>query len=138
METIPIEKCKNRFLYRVKSRNFKFGVFDKRYSSFIGLAREFRQPCLSEEFHRERKGHLGSVYPKEELEKVPDNLSIDRVVGTFDENTWRPIKSYVPEGGKEIWYFKDTCVSSEKISPLYLGNRDLLTWLIKKEREYKL
>lgn len=138
MGTIPIKECKHKFLYRLKSRSLKAGVFDERYSGFIGVARSFGHPCLFVEYHAERGGPLSSAYPKEELEKLPKEISLDDTFGAVDHRTWKPIGQRISKDGKTEWYFKDTSIVSEKIFPMNVGNLDFLDWLIKKEEYYKV
>ena len=123
MNYIPLEKCKNRSLYKIKSRNLEFGVFNKDTLGFIGIREKLGSEFLFTEYHcdsgfeiefgdvdgRKRKASFGSVFPKKELERIPDELSL------------KPYFEIEKEGRKYAAI-----------------NDDLFNWLNEKEIEYIL
>lgn len=75
---IPLGECKNRVLYRIKSRNLSFGVFCQETGGFIGLHEKFGYVYIFEEYHRDSGQPLGTVTPLEELpETLPTEILLN-------------------------------------------------------------
>ena len=64
---IPRAECKDRFLYRIHSRNLVFGVFRAATGGFIGLRTKFGSVYAFEEYHWENES-FATVRPEELLE----------------------------------------------------------------------
>ena len=71
MQVIPVEKCRHGYLYAVKARNFKVGVFDETCDAFVGVRTKFADSFLEREFHCDQGAPFGSAYPLKELKPVP-------------------------------------------------------------------
>lgn len=81
---IPSNQCKIGYLYRIASRNLRFGIFTGGdYGGFLGIRTKFGYQYLFTEYHYDLGGHCGTVSPKEEIcqspftEKQLDNETIE-------------------------------------------------------------
>lgn len=72
---IPVQECIEGYLYKIRARNASFGVFSKP-DVFMIARTKFIDTFLFEE-HHESAEHFGTVYPLEQLEKVPDEILVD-------------------------------------------------------------
>jgi hypothetical protein len=80
MKHIPIDQCKDGFLYIIKARNANLGIFDEKKKSFIISRMKFKSNFLDEELHWDEKDDsfikvfgrpmLGTAKPLNELELV--------------------------------------------------------------------
>lgn len=129
---IPLEKCEDRYLYRIRSRNLSFGVFNKSCNGFIGIREKFGSRFLFTEFHYDTGRPYGTVAPDEKLIKLPDDIELKENLYTIDSVSKRLVKFDKPvfQGGKG-WYFVDTGESNDDIYPTYIINRELFKWLDK-------
>jgi len=59
---IPLSECVKGRLYKIKSRNLLYGVFDGR-DGFIGIRGKFEDEYLFREFHWETGAPHGTVSP---------------------------------------------------------------------------
>jgi len=72
---IPKADCKDRKLYRIKSRNLAIGVFRAATGGFLGLRTKFGSTFVDEEFHWDNGEPYGTVDPQEELpEELPSGV----------------------------------------------------------------
>lgn len=69
-DIIPIDKCKDRYLYIITARNASIGIFDKKTSSFIISRTKFRSNYLFSEVHYDQDENFGTATPLKELELV--------------------------------------------------------------------
>ena len=83
---IPKTKCKDRFLYRIHSRNLLFGVFREETGGFIGLRTKFGSVYAFEEYHWDNGEPYGTVNPEELLEELPVDIKLDTDLGSFCGN----------------------------------------------------
>ena len=67
---IPIEKCKDRRLYRLRARNLAFGVFSAEHKAFFGIREKFSDRYIDTEYDNSATA----------LEEMPDELPSDIVV----------------------------------------------------------
>jgi len=139
MEGIPLDKCKDRVLYRIHSRNLAFGVFDITKEGFVGIREKFRDYFLFTEYHHDTGPPYGTVNPKEELEPMPKGMSLEESLRTIDKKTGRPVAFDKPviHGGRG-WYYTDTDEASGDIHPVSVSNDELFDWLKEKEKQYSL
>src|SRR5690242_8016495 len=77
-EYISLNDCEDGFIYKIKSRNLKFGLFIKERNGFLGIRTKFNTRFLFMEYHWDADTSFGTVKPKEKLHFVP---------GNFDENS---------------------------------------------------
>ena len=137
-ESIPLEKCKNRVLYRIHSRNLGFGVFNEADNGFVGIREKFGVEYLFTEYHWDTGEPFGTVHPVEELEPLPEDIDIRESLGTVDEETGKPLVFDKPraEGGKG-WHFADGTVTDDKVMPMSVSNKKLFQWLDEKRKQYR-
>lgn len=89
---IPIEECKEGFLYRVHSRNFNYGVFvksDKRFKkpSFLGVGCNFGKYFIETEFHYDSDDSFGTASPNFLIKECPvDWTDNDVLLNWLKEN----------------------------------------------------
>ena len=70
-EKIPMDQCKEGYLYRIDSRNLTFGIFREESKGFVGIREKFGSEYLFTEFHFDTGTPFGTVNPEEELEQCP-------------------------------------------------------------------
>ena len=139
---IPLEKCKDRFLYRIHSRNLEFGVYSEREKGFIGIRQKFGSEYLFTEYHWDTGAPCGTVKPQEELYLIPEDLILNESLGTKDQTTGRLIEFDKPikDGGRG-WYYldaKDELIKDNiNIRPVTIHNDDLFNFLKQIEDSYK-
>ena len=129
---IALEDCKDRFLYRLKSRNLSLGVFNKKRNGFVGIREKFGARYLATEYHYDTGAPFGTAQPLEELEEMPAGLeAVEMFEGAIDGETNRMVDfdKAVAAEGKWGWYFVDTGEYSEKIRPYAISNKKLKEWL---------
>ena len=80
---IPKDLCRDRFLYRINSRNLLSGVYRSATGGFIGIRAKFGDLYLFEEYHHDNGMPFGTVFPLEELEKLPDGILLKESLGSF-------------------------------------------------------
>jgi hypothetical protein len=87
-EYIPLDECKEGYVYFLHSRNLSVGVFDGR-SGFIGIRSKFESTYLFTEYHWDTGAPYGTVRPKQELGKLRDGADLTTSLGTVDKVTNR-------------------------------------------------
>jgi hypothetical protein len=109
-----LENCKDRYLYKIVSRNFGLGVFDAKNRDFIGIRNKCGDTFLDRENYT-----IGCVKVLEEIEKIPDNIEL--TVGGFSDT----LKQHYTVFGKK------------SVGPLWLDNIDLFNYLSGINDEHK-
>lgn len=134
---IKLDQCKNRFLYRIHSRNLNFGVYSEEAKGFIGIREKFGSKYLFTEYHWDTGEPYGTVKPQEELFIIPEEFILKEYLGSKDHKTGRLIEFDKPvkDGGKG-WYYIDTGEPSTNISPVSIHNNDLFDFLTNVEKSY--
>jgi len=123
LNCIPLSQCKPRYLYKIDSRNLSYGVFTgSSDGGFIGIRQKFGNEFLFMEEHADAGG---TVYPKEELVKIPDDIQIVESLGTKDITTDRLVV-YVQDKG---WRFTDEEEANKEIIPCGIRNGALYHYL---------
>jgi len=135
---IPMEECKTRRLYRIRSRNLRVGVYDGK-EGFLGIRTKFGSRYVFTEYHWDQGPPHGTVKPQEDLGvDLPEEILLEEYVGTVDKSTRRPVgfdrtKATPEEGGNAVgykgWYFTDTGEYSQGIHGVLVGNDKLFAWL---------
>ena len=100
---MPLDECKDRYLYQINSRNLSRGVYNEQTKGFIGIRNKFGDDYLFTEYHYDIGPSFGgTVFPKKELGKIPDDLELKETLDTIDEKSKRPVKFDKPisEGGQ--------------------------------------
>ena len=72
---IPLDKCKDKYLYKIDSRNLSYGVFRKSTSGFLGIRTKFGSRFIFEENHWDSDPNFGTVKPEKEL--IPCDIDIE-------------------------------------------------------------
>jgi hypothetical protein len=86
MQHIKAEDCKDGGLYRIWSRNLRFGVYRVECRGFIGIREKFFHEYLFTEYHWDNGPPFGTVKPKEFLEDCPIQPISEHLGDTFDDN----------------------------------------------------
>lgn len=72
---IPVDQCVDRGVYKIHSRNLSVGVYRADIKGFIGIRLKFGDKYLSTEFHYDTGAPFGTVFPKEQIGVLPDNIA---------------------------------------------------------------
>lgn len=93
---IPLAECKKRHVYRIHSRNLKFGVYDGD-GGFIGIREKFGSRYSFTEYHRDTGAPHGTVHPQEDLGPIPEGIELLESVSTGDHSftTYRLLFEYL-------------------------------------------
>ena len=150
---IPIDKCVNRRLYRIQSRNLTLGVFNSLTNGFFGLRKKFDSIYIFQEYHYDNGPPYGTVFPIEELvDELPSNIQMVRILGEVCENCRKKV-DYVrwPEGGEREKILSDGSVMKvpgqwehieetdcQDVVADTLYNSDLDEWLHAMSVKYEL
>lgn len=131
-EYIKMEHCLKGHLYRVHSRNLSLAVYDGD-EGFIGIRTKFKDRYLFTEYHYDQGAPFGTVFPLEEIEKLPDGIEAVESYGPFHAGTDRKVAfgGYLDKGGKG-WFYLDTGEASQKIDPRTRQNAKLFDYLERK------
>lgn len=68
---IPLDECEHQGFYRIRCRNFDYGVFNERTKGFVGIREKFGSTYLFTEYHWDTGAPFGTVTPIELLERCP-------------------------------------------------------------------
>lgn len=137
MSYIPMEQCKNGYLYRIHSRNLAYGVYREKVQGFIGIREKFGHEYLFTEFHWDTGEPFGTVQPAREIEPCPSDIELTEHYDTIDSKTGRKVLHETKVDGKgRGWFFVDTGETSNDINPVSPENEKLFKWLEEKEKQY--
>lgn len=149
---IPKTECKDRRLYRIRSRNLTFGIYHADTGGFMGLRHKFGDTYLFTEYHYDNGAPYGTVNPIKDLEAdLP--AEIGNSEGSSICQKCRGPVSYVawPEGGnREVALLSDPSktirVAGEwkhlsetpckKLHPVHQQNAPLRKWLEEQIDQY--
>jgi hypothetical protein len=95
---IKREDCKDRVLYRIASRNLRFGVFNKAENGFNGIREKFGRLYIFQEYHYDNGPPFGTVLPLIELTEVlpPEIENVSNLAGSWCSVCNEPVE-YVKE-----------------------------------------
>ena len=142
---IALENCKDRYLYKIASRNLAYGVFDITQNGFIGIREKFGSRYLFVEYHWDTGEPFGTVSPIHVLDPLPENIACCDELGTLDKLTGRPFITKfesLPDGtNKRHKFFTDVepyeaIPESQETHGVIIHNDALFDWLDSKEKEY--
>lgn len=71
---------KNRYVYKIKSRNLVVGVYNANLKGFVGIRNKFNSRYLFTEYHYENTA-CGTALPIEELGSIPDHIPLEETLG---------------------------------------------------------
>jgi len=76
---IPLDDCKDRYLYIIDARNARLGIFHDQTGSFIISRRKFGSNYLFNEDHYDKDERYGTATPLKEIEYVPYTNETDEL-----------------------------------------------------------
>lgn len=140
---IQREQCVERKLYRIHSRNLRFGVYDAHHKGFIGIRTKFKLRFAFMEYHWENGPPYGTVKPEEELpEELPADIDLcvsypwsecGDCGGKMKYIEWEPGAAGNGYPGRWRHLESDTCTS---INAMAVENVRLFKWLEAMEEKY--
>jgi hypothetical protein len=72
---IPLDDCIERHVYKLRSRNLQYGVFNGR-TGFIGIREKFGYKYLDTEYHWETGAPFGTATPLEDIGTLPQEIKL--------------------------------------------------------------
>lgn len=75
---IKLDKCRHGYLYRLRSRNLSFGIYNKDNKGFIGIRTKFGSKFLDTEYHWDTGAPYGTACPQIEVGKCPVEDFLDK------------------------------------------------------------
>lgn len=84
---IPLETCKNGWVYYIHARNGKVGIFEKKEKGFRISRHKFSSNFLFVEYHWDTGIPFGTVKPITELEKAPKFENDDEKLAWLNAKT---------------------------------------------------
>lgn len=128
---IPLIKdCIKGHIYRLKSRNLSFGVFNGK-DGFIGIREKFGDRFLDTEYHWDIGTPHGTVSDAIDTgTNIPEYIPLRCYNLSTDERTDRQVEFDKPvaDGGKG-WYYIDTGEADQDIRPVAHINKELFDLL---------
>ena len=76
---IPIDKCIDKGLYRIRARNFPLAIYNATRKGFKGRRMKFGEAYLFTEIHWDASEHFGTVKPIEFL-GIPEEMSREKLI----------------------------------------------------------
>jgi hypothetical protein len=145
-------KCKDRFLYKIHSRNLTLGVFRESTGGFIGLREKFGSVYLFEEYHWDNGPPYGTVTPEKELlEELSTDIILDVSLGAECSDCNKQCEYVLfPEGPVEKDYGTGHKVmvrgewkhiepsNCSEVFPVGISNAALENWLHDMGKKYAL
>jgi len=139
-DTIPLDRCKPRYVYHIKSRNLVAGVYTGEDGGFIGIRRKFGREYLFAEYHCDTGAPYGTVMPKEEIAELPKNIELREtnptVCGVSGQRCeWRSDTDDGQPPGK--WYYvgRDEVIKGIPVASTY---KPLFDYLKRIEASFPL
>ncbi len=134
MTHIPKDQCIHRRLYRIRARNFSFGVFNEETCGFLGIRTKFGNRYVFEEYHWDHTSYP-TVRPLKDLGiDLPDDIPcLEYLPGTWSRREGQGHREIgfdtpVAEGGRG-WFFKDTGEDANPEGGSFKDNTLLFEWL---------
>lgn len=90
-DRIPIDKCRNGWLYRLYSRNLNLGIYRAGDKDFVGIREKLGRRFLFAEYHWDTGEPYGTANPLEAVCECPikdirEYLSIDADKSNIETN----------------------------------------------------
>lgn len=107
-DSIPLDKCIDRRIYKLSSRNLSVGVFREETRGFIGIREKFGSRYLFEEYHYDTGAPYGTAVPYQDTGiDLPGHIELDEhLPGTYGSNTGKAMHFQVHDGDyKGAWYY---------------------------------
>jgi hypothetical protein len=97
---IPLEKCKDSYVYYIHARNAKVGIFNENDNGFIISRYKFDENFLFTEYHWDTGEPYGTVKPLKKLYRAKPNMTLDETLiylnmieETIQEDPWYKYKN---------------------------------------------
>lgn len=117
----------NRRLYRIRSRNLNYGIYDSENSRFIGIREKINSRFIDSAYIPED----GTITVIEALDTLPEEISLKYAIGNTDITTGRYID--LNKDGK--WFFLDNNEQCDSIKPRLIEDEPIFKWLDKFEQK---
>ena len=136
--TIPLNECRNGWVYKLSSRNLGFGVFVQASNGFIGIREKFKHKYLFTEYHWDTGAPFGTVRPEEELEPAPPGLVLEECGPLINNENNRVV---VREAGTEhpsrpVYRYADTSEICDLGEIIWSRNQPLHDYMLSVENKY--
>ena len=131
--TITLDRCVHRGLYRLHARNMKIGVYCATRRGFYGLRTKFGDVYVDFEYHWDASLRHGTACPTAELsERLPENIPVASDLGTECTTCHRHIRfDSETKGWEHIG--EGECATVAAVS---IYNAPLEEWLHQVEAEF--
>lgn len=117
---IPMDKCKDGYLYKVDCRNARVGIYNAERKGFIIRRTKFGNTFIDMEFHYDTGAPHGTAFPLEEMEKAPDFGPVQQLLNTLNPD----VLDYLGKKTEEsIVYYacqEDGCERGKKLDEVFL------------------
>jgi calcineurin-like phosphoesterase family protein len=84
---IPIEKCKNQYLYYIAARNAPLGIYQEEKKAFLISRWKFKENFLFPEYHWDTGEPHGTAKPLIEIEKSPETNKDPEIITYLNKKT---------------------------------------------------
>ncbi len=102
-EFIPLDQCEHGWLYHIKARNFRLGIYNEVEKEFIGIRTKFGSRYLFGEYHWDTGEPFGTVKPITKLEQAPFEKLSERDDGDAGETIFDWLEVKDTEYPREKW-----------------------------------
>ena len=128
---LPKAECLHRRLYRLHSRNLRYGVYNQEKGGFIGLRTKFDSTFLFQEYHWDNGPPYGTVKPLEDLlVTLPDHILLrERLPGYLCIHCSRPLKDEHNDKYRHEHLDGIPCSAGELVHGQTNPNQELFAWL---------
>ena len=89
---LKIEALKNHYVYEIKARNAKYGIWIEDKKAFLISRWKFKRNYLFLEYHWDIGEQFGTVKPKKLIEKTKFEV---KEIDEFSENETKKMLSYL-------------------------------------------
>ena len=101
---IPLDQCEHGWLYHIRARNFRLGIYNKAEREFVGIRTKFGNRYLFGEYHWDTGPPLGTVKPIVKLVKSPfETVSERGGDGDAGETIFDWLDARAVEYPREMW-----------------------------------
>jgi len=126
MDYIKIEDLIDRCIYKILSRNLRYGVWNEKNKGFIGIRNKFNHEYLFTEYHYDIGAPYGTVKPEFIVEniKVDDKIILLENMPSLCRKCNEEV-SFVKEKGW-IHNSENKCIEIEPFSPINIDLFNIL------------